>query len=104
VSNLRLIFLGVQSTSLDDVEADVDNVTVGHCVVSASLKHHVGEKAEDECMEAVGGMPISGHTLPVCFAILGCCFTVVVDKPHEHIDEAGRRHAPATRGHQGRHR
>jgi hypothetical protein len=36
-----------------------------------------------------------GHALPVCFAILGCHFTVVVNKPREHIDKDNIRLAEA---------
>ncbi len=70
-----------------DAEANVNNVAVSHCVVGASPKCRAGEQVEEECVEAVSRMPIGSHLLPVCFAILGHCFAVVVDKPQEHIDK-----------------
>ncbi len=57
------------------------DVAVGHPLVGASRKHQAGKKVEDECVKAVGRMLIGVHSLLVCFAILGCCFAVVVDKP-----------------------
>ncbi len=81
----HFIFLGIQTALLDDAKVDVDNVAVGHCVVLASCKRRVSEKVEDKCIKAIGGMPIGGHLLPVCFAILSCHFAVVVNKPQENI-------------------
>jgi hypothetical protein len=85
--NPRLIFLGLQSASLDGAEANVDNVAVNHCVVNASRKRRAGEKAENKCIKAIGRMPIGGHLLPDCFAILDCHFAKVVNKPQEYINK-----------------
>jgi hypothetical protein len=40
-------------------------------------------------------VPISGHALPVCLAILGHCLTILVDKPEEEVDKDNIRLAKA---------
>jgi hypothetical protein len=32
-------------------------------------------------------MPLGGHLLPICFAVLGHGFPVLVDEPIEHVEE-----------------
>ncbi len=53
-----------------DVEANVNNVDVVHFESHAAGVRSFGEEAEDEGIKPVGGVPISGHALPVCLAIL----------------------------------
>jgi hypothetical protein len=82
-----LVLLGIHAALLDYTEAYVDDVAVGHCEVGASRKHCAGEEAEDECVKAIGGMPVGHHALTVYFAILRCCLNIVVNKPHKHVDK-----------------
>ncbi len=88
-----LVLIGIHATPLVYAEADVDNVVVGHCEVGASCKRHAGEEAKDKCVETVSRMPVSHHALTVCFAILYHSLSIVVDKPHEHIDKNNVRFA-----------
>jgi hypothetical protein len=85
--NPCLVLLGIHAIPLDYTEANVANVVVGHREVGASCECHAGEEAEDKCVKAVGGMPVGCHALTVCFGIFCHCLTVVVNKPHKHIDE-----------------
>jgi hypothetical protein len=43
------------------------------------------EEVSHKGLKAVGGMPVGGHSLPILFAILGCCFTILRDEPVEHL-------------------
>ncbi len=54
-----------------------------------------GEEAENEGIKSVGEVPIGGHALLVCLAILGCRLTVLVDKPEEEVDKDNDRLAEA---------
>jgi hypothetical protein len=83
--NPSLVLLGFHATALDHVEANVDNVVVGHREVNGSCKR--GEEAKDTCVETVGRMPVGCHALMVCFAIFCCSLSVVVNKSHKHIDK-----------------
>jgi hypothetical protein len=78
-----------------DAEANVNNVDVVHLEAHAAGVCSSGEEAEDESIEPIGGVPIGGHALPVCLAVLGCCLTVLVDKPEEEVDKDDVRLAEA---------
>ncbi len=78
---------------LDDAEANVNNVNVIHPEARAAGIRSSGEEAEDEGIEPVGGVPISGHALPVCLAILGHHLTVLVDEPEEEVNKDNIRFA-----------
>ncbi len=86
-SNPGLVLFAVHPTLLDDAEANVDDVDVVHPVARAAGVRSTGEEAEDEGIEPVSGVPIGGHALPVCLAILGRHLTILVDEPEEEVDE-----------------
>jgi hypothetical protein len=82
-----VVLLVVHPTSLDDAEANVNNVNVipfGSCAAGV---HSSGEEAKDEGIKPIGRVPIGGHALPVCLAILGHCLTILVDKPEEEVNK-----------------
>ncbi len=82
-----LVLLAVHATSFDDAKTNVDNVDIIHLVAGAACKGCAGEQADDESIEASGGVPIGSHALPVGFAIFGRCSTVLVDEPEKKINE-----------------
>ncbi len=85
--NPHLVLLGIHATPLDYVEANVDNVAVGHREAGASCQHRASEEAEDKCVEAIGGMPVGCYALMVCFAIFRRRLTVVANKLHKHVNK-----------------
>ncbi len=91
----RLVLLGIHAAPLDYAEADDDDVVVGYCEVGASCKCLTCEEAEDECVETIGGMPVGRHVLMVCFMILRHSLTIVVDKPHKHVNKNNVQFAKA---------
>ncbi len=103
--NPSLILLGIHAALLDYVEADINDVAVGHREVGASCKRRTSEEVEDKCVKTIGGMPLGHHVLKVCFTILCRSLSVVVDKPHKHVNKnnvwfakgaaVGRRRLPA---------
>ncbi len=92
-SNSGLVLLTIHTALLDDAEANVDDVDVIHHEARAAGVHSSGEEAEDEGIEPVGGVPIGGHALLVCLAILGHRLTVLVDEPEEEVDKDDIRFA-----------
>ncbi len=85
--NPGLVLLAVHAALLDDTKAKVDNVDVIHFEAGAACEGSASEEAEDERVETFGGVPIGGHTLSVCFAILGRRRTVLFYKPEEKVDK-----------------
>ena len=79
------VFLGVHPASLDDAQADVDDVAIVHRVAGRARVGSTDEEASCEGLEAVGGMPVCGHSLSILFAIFCCCFTIFHDEPIEHV-------------------
>jgi hypothetical protein len=94
-SNPGLVLLALHLTLLDDAEANVNDVNVIHFESCAAGVRSSGEEVEDEGIKPVGGVPIVGHALPVCLAILGCCLTVLVDEPEEEVGKDNIRLAEA---------
>ncbi len=94
-SNPGLVLLAVHPALLDDAEANVNNVNVVHFEACAAGVRSSGEEKEDEGIKPVGKVPIGGHALLVCLAIFGRCFTVLVDKPEEEVNEDNIRLAEA---------
>ncbi len=82
-----LVLLAVHAASLDDAKANVDDVNVIHFAAGAACEGSASEEAEDERVETFGGVPIGGHMLSICFAILGRRCTVLFDKPEEKVDK-----------------
>ncbi len=87
ISNPGLVLFAVHPTLFDDSEANVNNVDVVHPVARAAGIRSIGEEAEDEGIEPVGRVPISGQALPFCLGILGRRLTVLVDEPEEEVDK-----------------
>ncbi len=85
--NPSLVLLCIHAAPLDYMEADVDNVAVGHREVGASCECNSGEEAKDKCVKTVSGMPVSRHALTIHFVILRCSLSIVVDKQHKNIDK-----------------
>ncbi len=85
--NPSLVLLGIHAALLDYVEVNVNNVVFGHHEVGASCKHHAGEEAEDKCVKTVSRMPIGRHLLTIGFAILRHSLSIVVSKPHKHVNK-----------------
>ena len=79
------VLLGVHSTLFDDAQADVDDVAIVHRVAGRTRVGSTDEEASCEGLEAVGGMPVGGHSLSILFAIFCCCFTIFHDEPIEHV-------------------
>ncbi len=96
MSNPGLVLFAVHPASLDDAEANVDDVDIVHPVARAAGVRSTREEAEEEGIKPVSGVPVSGHALPVCLAILGHRLTVLVDKPEEEVnkDNIGLTEAP----------
>jgi len=79
------VFFGVHSASFDDAQADVDDVVIIHRVACRARVECADEEARRKGLEAVGGIPVDGHSLPILFAIFGHCFAVLRDEPVEHV-------------------
>jgi hypothetical protein len=86
-SNPGLVLFAVHPASLDDAEANVNNVDIVHPAARAAKVLSTGEEAKDEGIKSIGGVPISGHALPVRLTILGHHLTVLIDKPEEEVDK-----------------
>ena len=99
-SNPGLVLLAVHPALLDDAEANVEDVDFVHPEARAAGVRSSGEEAEDEGIKPIGGVPIGGHALPVCLAILGRCLIVLVDKLEEEVkeDDIGLVEAPLSEG------
>jgi hypothetical protein len=85
VGDPAFVFLGVHSTSLDDAQADVDDITIPHRVASRARVGSAYEEASCEGLKTVGGMPVGSHLLPILFTILSRNFAVLRDEPIEHV-------------------
>ena len=79
------VFLGVHPASLDDAQADVDDVMIVHRVAGRAHVGSANEEVSCEGFETVGGMPVGGHLLSILFTIFCCCFTIFHDEPIEHM-------------------
>ena len=79
------VFFRVHSALFDDTQANVDDVTIVHWVACRACIGRADEEAHHEGLEAVGGMPVGSHSLPILFAIFGRCFVVLRDEPVEHV-------------------
>jgi hypothetical protein len=79
------VFFGVHSASFDDAQANVNDVTLFHRVACHARVGCTDEEARCEGLEAIEGMPVGGHLLPILFAIFGRCFAVLCDEPVEHV-------------------
>ncbi len=65
----------------------MDDINVVHRIAGTAGKGRTGEKVEDKVVESIGRIPIRSHALVICFAVLRCCLSVMVDKPQEHVNE-----------------
>jgi hypothetical protein len=66
------VLLGVHSTMLDDVQANVDYVTVIHRVACSNRLGSANEEARYKGLKTFGGMPCGSHSLPIFLAIFDC--------------------------------
>jgi hypothetical protein len=80
-SDPGLVLLAVHPSLLDNAEANVNDVNIVHFEARAAGVRSSGEEAEDEGIKPVSRVPIGGHALPVCLAIIGHLLTILVDKP-----------------------
>jgi hypothetical protein len=81
------VLLGVPSTTLDDTQADVNDVTVVHWVACSAGIGSTNEEARCEGLKTFGGMPGAGHSLPIFLAIFGCGMPVIRDEPVKHEEK-----------------
>jgi len=79
------VLLGVHPASFDDVQADVNDVVIIHRVACRARVRCADEEARHKGLEAIGGMPVGGHSLPIIVAIFGCCFAILLDEPVKHV-------------------
>ncbi len=90
------------------MEANVDDANVIH--LAAGAAGGAGEKAKDEGIKPVGGVPVGSHALAGCLTVLGRYFAVLFHKPEEEVHKNdvwladGRRRALGKTWPQGRHR
>jgi hypothetical protein len=85
VGNPTFVFLGGHPSSLDDAQADVDDVAIVHWVAGRTRVGSTDEEASCEGLKAVGGMPVGGHSLSILFAIFCYCFAVLHDEPIKYV-------------------
>ncbi len=81
------VLFGVHSASINDAQADVNDIALAHWV---SHRAHIRWANEEACckeLKAIGGMPFGGHPLPICFAIFGRGFAILLDEPLEHVEK-----------------
>ncbi len=79
------VLLGVHSTAFDDVQANVNDVTIIHWVACHTRVGCTDEEARCKGLKAVGGMPVGSHPLSIIFAIFGRRFAVLRDEPVKHV-------------------
>ncbi len=83
------VFLRVHPASLDDAQADVDDVAIVHRVAGRARVGSADKEASCEGLETVEGMPVGSHSLSIIFAIFSHCFTIFFNEPVEHVEEDG---------------
>ncbi len=83
--NSIFVLLTVHPTAFDDVQVNVNDVVIIHWVACRSHVGCTNEEVRCKGLEAVGGMLVGGHPLPIIFAIFGHCFVVLHDEPVEHV-------------------
>jgi hypothetical protein len=86
-SDPGLVLLALHLASLDDTEANVDDVDVVHLKACSAGVCSSGNEVEDEGIKPIDGVPINGHALPVCLVIIGRRLTILVDKLEEEVDK-----------------
>jgi hypothetical protein len=108
VCNPGLVLFGVHPALLDDAEANVDDVDIIHLAAGTAGVGGAGEKAKDEGIKPVSGVPVGGHALAVCLAVLGCCFAILFHESEEEVHKNNVWLAEAALleegAHLGRHR
>ncbi len=82
------VLLGIHSTSLDDVQANVNDITVVHQVACSA---GVGSADEEVCgcegLETFGRKPGGGRSLPIRLAIFDCGMPVLCDGLVKHVEK-----------------
>ncbi len=79
------VLLGVHSTTLDDVQADINDITVIHWVACSTSVGSANEEACCKGLKTFGGMPGGGHSLPIFLAIFSCGTPILHDEPVKHV-------------------
>ncbi len=75
------VFLRVHSAGLEDVQANVNYITVLHWVACRACVRCANEEACREGLEPFGGMPVNGHTLAILFVVFGFCLAILCNDP-----------------------
>jgi hypothetical protein len=83
--NPIFVHFRVHPTVFDDAQANVNDVTIIHWVACRACVGCTNVEARCKGLEAVGGMPVGSHPLPIIFAIFGRRFAVLHDEPVEHV-------------------
>jgi hypothetical protein len=81
------VLLGVHSTTLDDAQGNVNDVTVVHWVARSTGVGSTNEEAHCKGLKTFGGMPGTGYSQPIFLAIFGCGMPVICDEPVEHVEK-----------------
>jgi hypothetical protein len=81
------VLFGVHSAYFNDAQANVDDIMLSHQVSRRTCVGCADEEACREGLKAVSGMPFGGHPLPICFAIFGRGFAVLLNEPLEHVEK-----------------
>jgi hypothetical protein len=81
------LLLGIHYTTLDDTQANVDDVMVINCVTCTAGVGCANEEAHWEGLKTFGGMPGGGHSLPICLAIFGRGKPILRDEPVKHVEK-----------------
>jgi hypothetical protein len=81
------VLLGVHSTALDDVQANVDDVAVVHQVACSACVGSANEEPYCKGLKTIRGMPGGGYFLSICLAIFGHCLPVPCDEPVTHAEK-----------------
>ncbi len=63
------VLLGVHSTTIDDAQANDNDIKVIHWVACSTGVGSTDEEARCKGLKIFGGMPGGGHSLPIFLAI-----------------------------------
>ncbi len=80
-----LVLLGVHFPTLDDAQANINDITVVHWEVCSTGVGSADEEARCKGLKTFGGMPGGGHSLPIFLVIFGCGTPILCDEPVKHV-------------------
>ena len=75
-SNPFVVLLGIHSSALNDMQANVNDTMVSHPVKCRACIRCANEEVCGQGFEAIDGMPICSHSLLICFTIFCCSISV----------------------------